>query len=108
MENKKEEKKMEIKYAKNMGKLMEGYKETWQAVPSSRLLEGSSDSAFAAEYIGYGTLHGIPCRAIYLLSKEDMEDIDGKPLEDEGEFNWENALKNGRIERNLKQNYTGR
>jgi len=75
----------------------ERYDETESAQPTSRLLDGSSDHGYAAEYIGYGTIDGVPVKAVYLLDDEDMQDADGEELEEEGNFDWDSALSQGRI-----------
>lgn len=71
----------------------EQYVETSQALPSGRVLEGSRDQGYDQEYVGYGTIQGIPVIAIYLLSTEDYDDDN----EDTGGWDWDNALRNGRI-----------
>lgn len=73
------------------------YNETSQAEPTSRVLDGSSDDGYAAEYVGYGDIDGIPVRAVYLLNDEDMQDADGEEIDDAGDFNWALALEQGRI-----------
>jgi hypothetical protein len=67
------------------------YTETDQAVPTSRLLDGSSDHGYWQEYVGHGTVDGIPVVAVYLL------DHDQADIEDEGNYDWDTALDNGRI-----------
>lgn len=71
---------------------LERYDEQKQAQATSRLLDGSIDHGFFAEYVGYGVIDGVPVKAVYLLGY-DQEDI-----EDEGNFDWDSALANGRIE----------
>lgn len=70
----------------------ERYDEQEQAQATSRVLDGSSDHGYWMEYVGYGVIDGVPCKAVYLLD-EDQEDI-----EDEGNYDWDKALSNGRIE----------
>lgn len=67
------------------------YKETAQAQPTSRLLDRSSDQGYWAEYVGYGTVDGVPVRAIYLL------DHDQADIEEESDYDWSTALADGRI-----------
>lgn len=67
------------------------YIETDPAMPTSRVLDGSSDYGYAAEYIGHGTINDIPVIAVYLLDAADMTN------DDEGSWDWDKALANGRI-----------
>lgn len=87
---------MKIKNDKYLGwVVIEGvdkYNETRSAQATSRLLDGSSDHGYAAEYVGYGDIDGIPVKAIYLF---DDDQIDG--VEDEGDLDWGTALSQGRI-----------
>jgi hypothetical protein len=73
------------------------YNETRQAEPTSRLLDGSRDHGYAAEYVGYGDIDGIPIRAVYLLNDEDMQDAGGEGYEDAGDFDWDLAMEQGRL-----------
>lgn len=68
------------------------YREIDQALPTCRVLDGSLDHGYFAEYVGHGKVGDIPVRAVYLL------DWDQADIEDEGDFDWDTALKNGRIE----------
>ena len=76
---------------------MERYNETESAQATSRLLEGSDDHGYAAEYVGYGTIDGVPVKAVYLLDDEDMQGGDGEEYEDAGNFDWDSALAQGRL-----------
>ena len=67
------------------------YEETRQALPTNRVLNGSRDNGYMAEYTGYGSIETIPVIAVYLL-EDDQEDI-----ENEEDYDWEKALENGRI-----------
>jgi len=67
------------------------YMESRQALPTSRLLDCSSDCGYWAEYKGYGTIDDVPVIAIYLL------DWDEESVEDEGDYDWDKALNQGRI-----------
>ncbi|OFW47585.1 MAG: hypothetical protein A2163_00765 [Actinobacteria bacterium RBG_13_35_12] len=67
------------------------YSEEKQAYPTSRLLDGSRDCGYWAEYNGKGYINDIPVIAIYLL------DFDQKEIEDECDYDWDTALENGRI-----------
>ena len=73
------------------------YIETGSAEPTSRVLDGSSDHGYAAEYVGAGTINGqppigyLPVIAVYLF------DADMMTCEDAGSWDWEKALINGRI-----------
>ncbi len=69
----------------------ERYNEQEQARATQRVLEGSSDHGYWREYVGYGVIDGVPCKAVYLLD-------DGQEEEDEGNYDWDQALINGRIE----------
>lgn len=73
------------------------YHETRQAEPTSRVLDGSGDDGYDEEYVGYGHINGIPVKAIYLLTDDDMCYDDGEPYDDEGNYDWDNALDQGRI-----------
>ena len=67
------------------------YVESETAEPTSRLLEGSSDHNYAAEYMGSGSVCGIPVIAVYLFADGDMSH------EDTGQWDWDKALDNGRV-----------
>ena len=74
------------------------YIESENAMPSGRLLEGCRDHGYDQEYIGRGTVDGIPVVAIYLLDETDYnKDDDGNPDEDAGNWDWESAAKHGRL-----------
>ena len=73
------------------------YKEIRQAEPTSRVLSGSSDHGYDAEYIGYGNIHGIPVKVVYLLTDDDMCCEGGEPYDDQGDYDWKTALEQGRI-----------
>ena len=62
------------------------YNETVDAVPTSRVLEGSGDDGYMLEYEGRGTIAGIPVIAIYLLDWDESE------VEDECDYDWDKAL----------------
>ena len=68
------------------------YDEQEQAQATSRVLDGSSDHGYWMEYVGYGKIDGVPVKAVYLL------DYDQEDIEDEGDYDWDQALVNGRIE----------
>ena len=70
----------------------ERYNEQDQAQATSRVLDGSSDHGFWMEYVGYGEIDGVPVKAVYLL------DYDQEDVEDEGDYDWDTALSNGRFE----------
>ncbi len=72
------------------------YIETSQAEPTSRVLDGSADHGYAAEYVGHGQVDGVPVKAIYLLKDEDMYN-DDVPHDDEGQYDWDTALEQGRL-----------
>jgi hypothetical protein len=79
---------------KKIGELDETcYNETASAEPTSRVLDGSSDHGYACEYIGYGEINGQQVKAIYLFDDEDLLDGNGDQIEDEGSYDWPNALK---------------
>lgn len=44
-----------------------------------------------AEYKGYGTIDNVPVIAIYLI------DWDQEDVEDEGDYDWDQALMDGRL-----------
>jgi hypothetical protein len=69
------------------------YDETDQAQATCRMLDGSRDHGYAQEYIGHGTLLGLPVEAVYLLDDSDMPE----DCNDEGDYDWDSALENGRI-----------
>ncbi len=73
---------------------IEDYNEQKSAVATSRLLDGSQDHGYDAEYVGYGTLNfngkTIEIKAVYLFDKEEMHEADDG---DEGNLPWETALK---------------
>lgn len=81
------------------------YNETKQAQPSSRILAGSRDHGYDQEYKGYGEIDGIPVIAVYLLGEDDYNaDEDGAEIdEDAGNWDWDNALSNGRIIINIDE-----
>lgn len=68
------------------------YTETDNAVATSRVLDGSLDVGYYAEYVGYGVIRmgrkQYQVKAIYLFSREDMDGV-----EDEGDLDWDNALR---------------
>lgn len=68
------------------------YDEQAPAQATSRVLDGSSDHGYWMEYVGYGKIDGVPVKAVYLL------DYDQEDIEDEGDYDWDQALVNGRIE----------
>lgn len=68
------------------------YDEQEQAQATSRVLDGSSDHGYWMECVGYGKIDGVPVKAVYLL------DYDQEDIEDEGDYDWDQALVNGRIE----------
>ena len=67
-----------------------GYVETSPAAPTSRVLDGSADHSYAAEYIGSGHIGDKRVQAIYLFTQADLDDLgeDG----DEGDLPWDSAL----------------
>mgnify|MGYP001598133654 CR=1 FL=1 len=67
------------------------YNEAGDVLPTSRVLDGSEDDGYMAEYKGYGSIGTIPVIAIYLL------EWDEKDIEDEEDYDWDRALENGRI-----------
>lgn len=67
------------------------YNEAGDVLPTSRVLDGSEDDGYMAEYKGYGSIGTIPVIAIYLL------EWDEKDIEDEEDYDWDKALANGRI-----------
>ena len=67
------------------------YIEEGDVLPSSRVLDGSEDAGYMAEYIGYGRIRTIPIKAIYILDWDEA----GSEEED---YDWEKALKQGRLE----------
>ena len=88
--------KMRAKNDKYLGWIVtegtEKYNETESAQATSRLLDGSSDYGYAAEYVGYGDIDGIPVKAIYLFADDQIDDA-----EDGGDLDWDTALSHGRI-----------
>lgn len=70
----------------------ERYNEKVSAQATSRVLDGSIDHGYWMEYVGYGEIDGVPVKAIYLL------DYDQEDIEEEGDYDWDTALENGRIE----------
>lgn len=89
--------KITIKYDTHRGIYViaganEIYIETFPAQPTSRVLDGSSDHGYWAEYIGYGNVYNIPVKAVYLLDEDQAE------IEDESDYDWDDALNNGRLE----------
>jgi len=69
----------------------EKYIETSSAQPTNRLLDGSRDHGYWMEYEGHGHIDGTPVTAVYLLGSSN------KDIEDEGDYNWDEALANGRL-----------
>ena len=69
----------------------EKYNESGDVLPTRRVLEGSRDQGYMAEYKGYGSIDTIPVIAIYLL------DWDQEDIEEEEDYDWDKALENGRI-----------
>lgn len=67
------------------------YNETEQALPTGRVLDGSRDHGYMAEYKGYGSIGPIPVVAIYLVEWGQ------EGFENEGDYDWDKALENGRI-----------
>jgi len=63
------------------------YFETEPAQPTSRSLNGSRDTNYDVEYVGYGEIDGIPVIAVYLFRAEDWDN------DDEDSWDWEHALK---------------
>ena len=70
------------------------YNEDESCQPSSRLLDGSQDHGYYAEYVGRGYIDDMPVIAIYLIDEDDYPE--GLP-EDEGNYDWDEALYNGRL-----------
>lgn len=56
------------------------------AYPTSRVLTGSSDAAFAEEWEECGEYRGYPAKLIYLFTEEDIKGLDEPSL-----FPWEDA-----------------
>ena len=56
------------------------------AYPTSRVLSGSSDAAFAEEWEEYGKYKRYPAKLIYLFTEDDIKGQDEPSL-----FPWENA-----------------
>jgi hypothetical protein len=80
-------------YGKKIGTVKAtAYTETDNAQPTSRLLDGSRDYGYKAEYVGNGIIKmgkkTIKVKAIYLFTSEEMDGV-----EDEGNLPWEFALK---------------
>lgn len=69
----------------------ERYVENYIPQATSRVLNGSYDHGFWAEYAGYGHIDGVPVKAVYLFD-DDHDDI-----EDEADFDWEAGIANGRF-----------
>lgn len=69
----------------------ERYIEQENAQPTSRVLDGSRDNGYYAEYVGYGVIDGVAVKAIYLIDQDESH------IEDEGDYDWDKALANGRI-----------
>ena len=67
------------------------YTEVRSAAATGRLTDCSKDIGYV-EYEGYGTVLGIPVVAVYLIDADDFAEI-----EDEGDINWDAALKQGRL-----------
>lgn len=65
------------------------YIETDQAEPTSRCLE--AHEADLAEWIGKGTIAGLPCRAIYMTTKGDSRYAE--ETDDWGGISWEARLQ---------------
>ena len=76
---------------------MDRYNETEQPEPTSRVLDGSSDHGYSQEWVGYGTVDGIPVKAVYLFDEDDICDEDGEEYEEADMYPWELALEQGRI-----------
>ena len=53
------------------------------AEPTSRLLEGSTSSWAAEEWVQDGKLNGVDCRVLYLFKAEEITNSDGDSLEAE-------------------------
>ena len=66
------------------------YIETDQAEPTNRVLASSYDNDFDEEWIGYGTIDGVPVRATYLI------DYDQQGTDDD-QYDWAAALGCGRL-----------
>jgi len=63
--------------------IVESFESLGNAEPTSRLLEGSSDSWADQEWSEPVKINGQECTIYYLFSEEDMQDEDGEPLQDE-------------------------
>ena len=64
-----------------------------QALPTSRLLDGSSDHGAYAEYTQPCTLpDGTEATAVYILYDEHVQGADGDIMEDESQYDWDGAL----------------
>jgi len=64
-----------------------------QALPTSRLLDGSSDHGAYAEYTQPCTLpDGTEATAVYILQDEHVQGSDGEIMEDESQYDWDGAL----------------
>ena len=64
-----------------------------QALPTGRLLDGSSDHGAYAEYTQPCTLlDGTDATAVYILQDEHVQGSDGEIMEDESQYDWDGAL----------------
>lgn len=72
-------------------KNIEKYFETEMAQPTNRILFGSSDHGYAAEYYGYGTIDDVDVIAVYLFDESEIFWEDGTPKEEE-DYPWDSAL----------------
>ena len=62
------------------------------AYPTSRVLSGSSDHGYAAEYVETGIYRGRKVNIIYLFDDGYDVDEDGEPYDDDGSYDWDSAL----------------
>ena len=67
------------------------YTEVRTAIASGRLTDCSKDIGYV-EYKGEGTVLGLPVTAVYLVDADEINEV-----EDEGDINWDAALKQGRL-----------
>jgi hypothetical protein len=64
-----------------------------QALPTSRLLDGSCDAGAYAEYIQPCVLpDGTDAHLIYILYDDHVCNADGETMEDEGNYDWDSAM----------------
>lgn len=62
-----------------------------QAVPTSRVLDGSQDDGFYEEWSESGTYLGEAAERIYLFAEEDTQDDEGYPL-DPADYPWGESI----------------